>query len=294
MRIAVVASLAMCLPMTPSLAQGPAAQPALQAAPAPATPRTLLTVLGRTYTTVDFDPELEIKTTLEDAERRGRGRGRVIYTSTRLVTIVLIPLREKYIADHALAATDDEVAAAGMKLNAARQAMVERDQQVAADRTAELKQRLAKDGLTPDERQRAEQDLKSYESLREPVLPRADPDAPLEPFERDLYRAMVTGWKFDKALYDHCGGRVLFQQMGLEPFDAVRLWLEEQERAGAFTFNHDGLRDLFYHYYRADHGAFLADEAEGKAMMSKPWWEQTPEPDALEADAPRIDQPAQP
>lgn len=85
---------------------------------------------------------------------------------------------------------------------------------------------------------------------------------------------VVGGWKWNAYLHkNYGGGRVLFQQAGLEAFDATRRWLEERERAGDFAITDDGLRDAFYAYWTTqDHGAFLSDDPEQVAALTTPYW----------------------
>lgn len=258
----------------PALAQAPAAPPAPPAADNAATNKVVLTVLGRVYTTADFDPDAEVRETIAEAERRGAGGRPAIYTSERLAKLVVMPLQERFIRENHLDATDEEVAVAARTIRARSRPLIAQALERFAKEIEEAKQRLGDPALDEAARRRIEEDVKAKENLMAMERELSDPDAPPGPGEVSLYRATVTRWKMDTFLYDRYGGRVLFQQFGLEPFDAYRQWFEAEEKAGAFTFAHDGLRDLFYHYFKADHGAFLADEAEGKAMMLKPWWEQ--------------------
>lgn len=68
----------------------------------------------------------------------------------------------------------------------------------------------------------------------------------------------LKSWKHQRLLYDqYGGGRVLFQQFGVEAFDAMHKWLKERESAGDFTITDSKLRaKLFAYWTTTNHGAF--------------------------------------
>ena len=45
---------------------------------------------------------------------------------------------------------------------------------------------------------------------------------------RDTARAMIRQWKLNSAVYRRYGGRIIHQQLGPEPLDAYRKYLEER------------------------------------------------------------------
>lgn len=67
----------------------------------------------------------------------------------------------------------------------------------------------------------------------------------------------VQRWKVSKALFDRYGGPVHYQQAGVEPFDAVREFLEEQEANGTFNILDPDFEEEFWHYWRNEgmHGS---------------------------------------
>ena len=79
---------------------------------------------------------------------------------------------------------------------------------------------------------------------------------------RSLALFVLKNWKLQRHLYDNFGGgRILWQQAGLEAFDATRRWLESLETAGKFKITDPALRTAFYEYWTThDHGAFLVDD----------------------------------
>ncbi|HEY4561073.1 MAG TPA: hypothetical protein VIG54_10075 [Lysobacter sp.] len=56
------------------------------------------------------------------------------------------------------------------------------------------------------------------------------------------------------------GGRLLFQQAGMEAFDATRRLVEHLEAQGRLTFDDAKVRRLAFHYWTRDHGPFLVDD----------------------------------
>lgn len=89
---------------------------------------------------------------------------------------------------------------------------------------------------------------------------------------RELPRSMVLQWKVSKALYQRYGGEVIFQQANpMEPVGAMRRFLEEQEKAGAFQIYNADERTRFYEYFVRSHPMVVPKE---KVNYDVPWWRQ--------------------
>lgn len=85
----------------------------------------------------------------------------------------------------------------------------------------------------------------------------------------------VKSWKFQRHLYvKYGGGRILWQQAGMEAFDATRKWLESLEKSGKFKITDPKLRSVLYEYWTAhDHGSFLIDDKERiRREFLEPQW----------------------
>ena len=79
----------------------------------------------------------------------------------------------------------------------------------------------------------------------------------------------VGSWKFFRELHRAYGGRVIFQQAGPEPLEAMRKVLEEQEMRGTYAIYDPALRKAFWEYYVSmGHNAM----PDGAAFLEKPWW----------------------
>lgn len=89
---------------------------------------------------------------------------------------------------------------------------------------------------------------------------------------------MLQNWKLQKHLYDNFGGgRILWQQAGIEAFDATRRWMEAQEKAGHFKLSDPILRGEVFDYWTKDHGSFLIDDADQiRESMLEPVWVAKP------------------
>jgi hypothetical protein len=104
----------------------------------------------------------------------------------------------------------------------------------------------------------------------------AEERAEVAGMRRDMGRAIIRQWKLNRALHEQYGGRVIYQQMGPEPLDAYRQFLEERQRAGDFTIDDPALAEAFWGYFTDDSlhdfmGAGSEDEA--RAFATPPWEE---------------------
>ena len=107
---------------------------------------------------------------------------------------------------------------------------------------------------TSAEKQRAEAAIASYAACSGNGY--ALPD---EPAQKEAVLTMLIGnVKLQKRLHDtYGGGRLLFQQAGVEAFDATRRMLESREAEGGFSITDPDVRALAYDYWTRDHGAFM-------------------------------------
>lgn len=82
---------------------------------------------------------------------------------------------------------------------------------------------------------------------------------PDEPAQKEAVLTMLIGnVKLQKQLHaTYGGGRLLFQQAGVEAFDATRRMLESREAEGGFSITDPDVRALAYDYWTRDHGAFM-------------------------------------
>jgi len=91
---------------------------------------------------------------------------------------------------------------------------------------------------------------------------------------RPIAKRWVENWKIQKALFDKYGGRAHYQQAGVQPFDAVIEFLQEQEAKGAFTILDDSYEDEFWAYWRSDGHDFIPEEKAAE-LLATPMWLKT-------------------
>lgn len=149
--------------------------------------------------------------------------------------VILTRLFDQYAADHGIEASDAEIATS---IEAMKRGMREEGL-------------TAEDDLTPDEA------------------------AQLETMRRDMTRSIIRQWKINQRLYGEYGGRVIYQQLGPEPLDAYRRFLEERQRAGAFTIIEKSFEAPFWSYFTDDAlHTFFEPGSEASAFSTPPWERQ--------------------
>jgi hypothetical protein len=102
--------------------------------------------------------------------------------------------------------------------------------------------------------------------------------AELHAMRRDMGRAIIRQWKINKALYEQYGGRIIYQQLGPEPLDAYRQFLEQRQAEGAFTIHDQALADRFWRYFTDEsiHDFMEPGGADDARAFATPPWEEKP------------------
>ena len=98
--------------------------------------------------------------------------------------------------------------------------------------------------------------------------------AEFDSMRRQMARSIIEHWKIGRALYKQYGGRIIYQQLGPEPLDAYREFLQEQQKAGAFAIDVLEYEADFWDYFTNEsiHDFMAAgSEDEAKAFEVKPW-----------------------
>jgi hypothetical protein len=86
--------------------------------------------------------------------------------------------------------------------------------------------------------------------------------------------ALIRQWKLDRALYRQYGGRIIAQQLGPEPLDAYRQYLQERQAAGDFVIHRKALEGAFWRYFTDEtmHSFYEpGSAAEAQAFETPPW-----------------------
>lgn len=98
---------------------------------------------------------------------------------------------------------------------------------------------------------------------------------PLDAGLRLLAPIHISNWKMQRILYDeYGGGRVLYQQLGLEAFDATLKWLKESEKNGDFMIFDLKLHEAFYDYWKKSKSSgylFIPDENIQDEFLQPAW-----------------------
>lgn len=102
--------------------------------------------------------------------------------------------------------------------------------------------------------------------------------AEVESVRRQMGHSLIRQWKINKALYRQYGGRIIYQQLGPEPLDAYRRFLEEQQREGAFKIHEQAFASKFWRYFTDDsiHDFVKpGSKDEAQAFATPPWESDT-------------------
>jgi heat shock protein HslJ len=89
-----------------------------------------------------------------------------------------------------------------------------------------------------------------------------------------MAQSLVRQWKINKALYAQYGGRIIYQQLGPEPLDAYRQFLEARQRDGDFTIGDQTLAAGFWRYFTDEsmHDFMAPGSADEKQAFAVPPW----------------------
>ena len=102
----------------------------------------------------------------------------------------------------------------------------------------------------------------------------ADERVEVDAMRRQMGASMIRQWKINRALHAEYGGRIIYQQMGPEPLDAYRAFLDQQCAAGALRFMDEQVEAAFWNYFTNEEiHDFMApgSEDEQNAFAVPPW-----------------------
>ena len=178
--------------------------------------------------------------------------------------LIVGALTTRFAKDNGIEATEEDLTAFTDWMAAAAR----KSQEGFETQRAELVEALEA-AVDSSAREEIQERLDTVEGLIEAAPPPADPQ-----LMRPIAKQWVENWKINKALFDKYGGRAHYQQVGVQPFDAVQKFLEDQEREGAFTILDDSYEDQFWAYWRSDGHTFIPEE-EAVELLATPMWLQT-------------------
>lgn len=94
----------------------------------------------------------------------------------------------------------------------------------------------------------------------------------LRPMMRNMAKQWIMKWKINKSLYEKYGGRVVFQQTGVEPIDAYRDFLRDQEKTGSFKITSEAEKVLFWDYFTNEKIHTFSEDKDALRLIATPWW----------------------
>lgn len=190
--------------------------------------------------------------------------GKEISVRDELHRLFTMPVLEKYREQHKaeIEPTEAEITAVAAWFDQKHRERIQDEEPKLREKLKSVEEQLKRGNLPKEQQQKLE-------------IERLTLQAQLNPPGRMFAMFVLHSWKFQKHLYDqYGGGRILWQQAGMEAFDATRTWLETQEKQGQFKITDPKLRTLFYEYWTTqNHGAFLTSDKERiRTEFLEPEW----------------------
>ncbi len=150
-------------------------------------------------------------------------------------------------------------------------------------RSVEIQQQLKAGSIPAEQKKQLQSELDTLESLHEQDL--KDESAGKQEQQEELKirqtmaRGIIEQWMINKELYQQYGGRIIYQQLGPEPLDAMRDYLKEQQKKGAFKILEKSFEAPFWDYFVNDskHDFYEQGSKEEKQAFGKAPWQQKQE-----------------
>jgi hypothetical protein len=207
------------------------------------------------------------------------GKKITVKDKDRLNGLIFGALLEQFAKDNKIEPTEEELDAFVLKTEE-----MERQHQIKLE---EERKKLVADleatTLSESKRKDKESQLQTIESIQKTTRKMKEQtkgmEEQLRPMKLQMAQQFVRRWKINKALYAKYGGRVIFQQAGVEPLDAYRGFLREQEKNGAFQILDKKYEAPFWRYFTNDAMHTFYSKDDGTKFINTPWWmmEQPPE-----------------
>lgn len=198
--------------------------------------------------------------------REELAKGETKDASKEMQSRIMNDVWERFRQEHAkeLEVTDEEISRTMNYFKAQHTKRLEKEGPAIREKIEEITKRLASVPENSAERKTLESNRADLEfQLNGPSM------------SNDVIRFLLSNWKQQHLLYrKYKGGRLLWQQMGIEAFDATRVFLETEEKAGHFKIHDPKMRDEFYFYWtKQKHGSFLFDDPERirKEFLEPEW-----------------------
>ena len=139
----------------------------------------------------------------------------------------------------------------------------------------EVQEKLNSGSLSDEEKKNLLSSLKVLENLQEMEVQQdkeqaKDPEGLLRD-KQTVAKTFVKQGLINKALYKQYGGRIIAQQMGAEPYDAMYKFLKEEEKNGSFKIIDKSFEAPFWNYYsdESKHFFYKKGSKEEKEVFDK-------------------------
>lgn len=167
------------------------------------------------------------------------------------------PISDRFVKERKIDATEEEIAAFKKTSREQRQKHLRETE----DQFEKVKTELVPPNLSSEVRIK----LEEKQAMLDRLLPMLR-DAAVADVPDELARMFIVARKTERELQRTYGGRMIFQQAGLEALDARRMLYEEAEKNGDLVFDDAGVRHIFFYYY-SNMKHSVIDE---KALEQKP------------------------
>jgi hypothetical protein len=207
-----------------------------------ASPRPVAVVLSQPVDASEIEPRPEV------ARERGAALDAEAFAqwqlqarARQLAALVQARLLDAYAKRFRLEPTEDELRPILRPMEDIPSQVEESMRQFRQKRRAEIQKKLEAPDLDPAERARLTAELAQVE--RPSTISKAE----ILAGNRKFASTLVQSWKVQRSLYRRYGGRVLLSSFGTHvAVDAMKRFLQEEEKRGSFEIHDPGLRAAFW------------------------------------------------
>ena len=154
------------------------------------------------------------------------------------------------------------------------------DRKERAARKSGIQQQLETGSVSAEKAKQLQSELDTLEEMHKIDLEddreaEQDQEAALKGMQF-VAKAFIKQWMINKVLYQQYGGRIIFQQIGPEPLDAIHYYLQEQQQKGGFKILEKSFEAPFWEYYVTDskHSFYEQGSEAERQAFDQPWWLQ--------------------
>ena len=139
----------------------------------------------------------------------------------------------------------------------------------------EVQEKLKSGSLLDEEKKNLQSNLTVLESLQKMEV-QEDKEKAMDPKgaikdKQTVAKTFIKQTLINKALYKQYGGRIIAQQMGVEPYDAMHSFLKAEEKNGSFKIIDKSFEAPFWSYYtdESKHSFYKKGSKEEKEVLDK-------------------------